>query len=671
MCGITGFWTSSQDTRREMDAVVAQMTERLAHRGPDDTGIWVDRQAGLALGHRRLSILDLSPDGRQPMISPTGRYAIVFNGEVYNFQELARDLAVHGHRFRSHSDTEVMLAAFEAWGIEDAIKRFNGMFAFALWDRNARELHLVRDRMGEKPLYYGWAGQSFLFGSELKALLAHPEFETQVDRNSLGPYLKYNCIPAPYTIYRGIRKLPPGTRLHLTLCRPEALGEPQPYWSPIETARRGHSDPYVGSAGGAIQTLDTLLRDAVKLRMISDVPLGAFLSGGIDSSLIVALMQQQTAAPVRTFSIGFMEEGYDESENAATVADRLGTQHTAFFVSPREARDVIPILPSIYDEPFSDSSQIPTYIVSKLARRDVTVSLSGDGGDELFGGYRRYFIWSRIWNRLAWIPNSARQAGARALRFLTATQWNYAAALFHRLPLHFRAIEFPGDKIYRLARILAAEDSLSRYDVIVSACESPRLLVRSCGGRQRFSDREVESLGRLDFCHLMMALDVAGYLPDDILVKLDRASMAAGLESRAPFLDHRVAEFAARLPLDLQIRAGTGKWILRRLLARYVPPSLTEGPKKGFSVPIAKWLRGDLRPWAEELLRGDRLKSEGFFDPAAVRALWDDLLCAKRDVEHQVWSVLMFQAWLEGKTEPVAATRTALDRVRVAGAFVN
>lgn len=629
-----------------MEDLVRRMTDQLNHRGPDDSGVWVDPQIGLALGHRRLSIVDLSQDGHQPMFSESGRYVTVFNGEVYNFVALRQQLAQKGHRFRGHSDTEAALAAIEEWGLEQALTRFNGMFAFALWDARKRELHLVRDRLGEKPLYYGWAGRSFLFGSELKAFRPHPDFRPTVDRDSLAAYLRHNCVPAPCSIYHGIRKLLPGTRLCIKSCKPGVLPEAIPYWSAVAAAQRGLADPYDGSDRDAVARLDTLLRDAVKLRTIADVPLGAFLSGGIDSSTIVALMQQQNAPGVRTFSIGFTEEGYDETENACAVARHLGTDHTSLYVSPREAREVIPLLPTIYDEPFSDSSQIPTYIVSKLARRRVTVVLSGDGGDELFGGYRRYFIWSRIWEKLAWLPKSVRKSAARALCTLNAAQWNRFANFSNRSPFRALRVDFPGDKIRRLAQILAAEDSTSRYRAVVSACESPEVLL------QAFEKRVAPAVeaGRLEaaeFCRLMMCLDVETYLPDDILAKIDRASMAVALETRVPYLDHRVAEFAARLPLSMKIRRGTGKWLLRRVLEQYVPARLTERPKKGFSVPITAWLRGPLRAWAEELLGEDRLGSDGFFHPGAVRSLWNDLLHAKRDVEHLVWSILMFQAWLD------------------------
>jgi asparagine synthase (glutamine-hydrolysing) len=630
-----------------MKLVVARMADQLVHRGPDDSGVWVDRQVGVALGHRRLSILDLSPDGHQPMHSESGRYVIVFNGEVYNFDELRPVLESMGHRFRGHSDTEVMLAAMERWGIDEALQLFNGMFAFALWDCQERQLHLVRDRLGEKPLYYGWMGQTFLFGSELKALAAHPEFKDEVNRDALALYLRYNCIPAPYSIYRGIKKLPPATKLTVTVPNMHAISFPRPYWSAEEAVRRGLEEPFAGSEEEAIARLDALLRQAVKMRMVADVPLGAFLSGGVDSSTIVALMQQQFRRPVRTFSIGFHDEAYNEAKYAATVARHLGTEHTEFYVSAEEAMRVIPNLPKFYDEPFSDSSQIPTYLVSALARRYVTVSLSGDGGDELFGGYKRYFLWGRIWNAIQWAPAFLREAAAWSLRRVGPQRWNRVLgfALSH-FP-SARDIAAPGEKMEKLAQMLSAKDSFSRYQVVISDWESSDSAIR--GGAAPSSMLHERSVGPefRDFRLQMMFLDAVTYLPDDILVKLDRAAMAVNLESRVPFLDHRVVEFAAGLPLSLKLRNGKGKWILRRLLYQYVPHELIDRPKKGFSLPIAEWLRGPLREWAEELLSENRLRGDGYFHPKVIRRIWEDHVSGRRDLRHHLWALLMFQAWLD------------------------
>lgn len=647
MCGITGFLTSASQNDLEMMLAVGRMADQLTHRGPDDSGVWVDCRAGIAFGHRRLSILDLSPDGHQPMHSQSGRYVIVFNGEVYNFNELRASLESLGHRFRGRSDTEVMLAAIDQWGVDGALPLFNGMFAFALWDRQDRQLHLVRDRLGEKPLYYGWMGQTFLFGSELKALVAHPEFREEVDRDALALYLRYNCIPAPYSIYRGIQKLPPATKLSLTLSSMHCLHWPRPYWSAEEAVRRGLEEPFEGSEKEAITRLDLLLRDAVKKRMVADVPLGAFLSGGVDSSAIVALMQQQSQRPVKTFSIGFPNEAYNEAKYAAAVARHLRTDHTELYVSAEEAMKVIPHLPRFYDEPFSDSSQIPTYLVSALARRSVTVSLSGDGGDELFAGYKRYFLWGKVWNAFQWMPSVVREATTWCLRRVGPPRWNRVLEFaFHHL-LSAKGMVSPGEKLEKLAQTLSAKDSFSRYQVIVSDWESAGAAVR--GGAEPSSLLRQRHVGAefRDFRVQMMFLDAVTYLPDDILVKLDRATMAVSLEGRVPYLDHRVVEFAAQLPLSMKLRNGRGKWILRQLLYQYVPRDLLDRPKKGFSLPIEEWLRGPLREWAEELLCENRLRREGYFQPAIVRKVWEDHLSGQRDFRHHVWAVLMFQSWLD------------------------
>lgn len=647
MCGITGFLTPASQNDLEMMLAVGRMADQLTHRGPDDSGVWVDCRAGIAFGHRRLSILDLSPDGHQPMHSQSGRYVIVFNGEVYNFNELRASLESLGHRFRGRSDTEVMLAAIDQWGIDGALPLFNGMFAFAVWDRQDRQLHLVRDRLGEKPLYYGWMGQTFLFGSQLKALVAHPEFREEVDRDALALYLRYNCIPAPYSIYRGIQKLPPATKLSLTLSNMHCLHWPRPYWSAEEAVRRGLEEPFEGSEKEAITRLDLLLRDAVKKRMVADVPLGAFLSGGVDSSAIVALMQQQSQRPVKTFSIGFPNEAYNEAKYAAAVARHLRTDHTEFYVSAEEAMKVIPHLPRFYDEPFSDSSQIPTYLVSALARRSVTVSLSGDGGDELFAGYKRYFLWGKVWNAFQWMPSVVREATTWCLRRVGPPRWNRVLEFaFHRL-LSAKGMVSPGEKLEKLAQTLSAKDSFSRYQVIVSDWESAGSAVR--GGAEPSSLLRQRHVGAefRDFRVQMMFLDAVTYLPDDILVKLDRATMAVSLEGRVPYLDHRVVEFAAQLPLSMKLRNGRGKWILRQLLYQYVPRDLLDRPKKGFSLPIEEWLRGPLREWAEELVCENRLRREGYFQPAIVRKVWEDHLSGQRDFRHHVWAVLMFQSWLD------------------------
>ena len=621
------------------------MTDTLVHRGPDDGGVWEDIRAGIALGNRRLAIVDLSPEGHQPMRSASGRYVLAFNGEIYNFWMLREELEGRGHPFRGHSDTEVMLAAFTEWGIEGALERFNGMFAFALWDREERSLHLARDRMGEKPLYYGRMGDVLLFGSELKALRAHPRFKGEVSRNALALYLRHNYIPAPYTIYEGIRKLPPGTRL--TIDEAGNAPGPVPYWSAKEAAERGVANPFGGSEAEAVDELDGLLRDSIGMRMIADVPLGAFLSGGIDSSTVVALMQAQSDRPVKTFSIGFYEDEYSEADYAKEVARHLGTDHTELYVTPEEAMSVIPKLPTLYDEPFSDSSQIPTYLVSELARRHVTVSLSGDGGDELFAGYNRYFWGRSIWHKIGWVPPALRGAAAGALTAVSPQGWD---RIFKRLgpvlPGKVRQ-RMPGDRLHKLAGVLSVKSPEAMYMSLVSLWQRPDFIV--VGGSE--PPTTLTDPGRWaelpDFTQRMMYLDTVTYLPDDILVKVDRASMGVSLEGRIPFLDHRLVEFAWRVPLGMKIKDGKGKWLLRQVLNRYVPKKLIERPKMGFGVPIDAWLRGPLREWAEDLLNERRLSGEGFFDPYPIREKWSEHLSGRRNWQYQLWDVLMFEAWLE------------------------
>ena len=654
MCGITGFVDFRNNTLEEWQHVLTKMTNTLIHRGPDASGIWLDEYAGVGLGHRRLAIVDLSPTGRQPMVSASERYIIVFNGEVYNFlklrQELERPsspLTINHLPFTGNSDTEVMLAAIEQWGLEGAVKRFVGMFAFALWDRKERVLHLVRDRLGVKPLYYGWLGRVFVFGSELKALKAHSEFCGEIDRGVLALMLRHNCIPAPYSIYKGIYKLPPGHIL--TLNRADTQSEPvlTAYWSAKAVAENGVANLFAGSEIEAAEHLDTLLRDAVKLRMLADVPLGAFLSGGIDSSTVVALMQAQSERPVKTFSIGFHEQGYNEAEHAKAVAKHLGTDHTELYVTPEQAMAVIPKLPALYDEPFSDSSQIPTFLVSELARQHVTVSLSGDGGDELFGGYNRYFWGQSIWQKVGWMPRGLRGAAAKAMTVLSPQTWE---AIFRRLdavlPEKIKQRN-PGDKLHKLAEILAVKSPEAMYHGLVSHWKNPAGVVIGANEPPTVLTDCNRWADLPDFTLQMMYLDLVSYLPDDILVKVDRASMGVSLEARVPLLDHRVVEFAWRVPLAMKIRDGQGKWLLRQVLYKYVPKELIERPKMGFGIPVDQWLRGPLRDWAESLLDEARLRREGFFNPLPIRQKWDEHLAGKRNWQYYLWDVLMFQAWLE------------------------
>lgn len=644
MCGLTGFLNTYSDTSTEyLTTQITSMTNTLRHRGPDDEGIWVDAQVGIALGHRRLSILDLSPHGHQPMFSANGRFVIVFNGEIYNYQTLRNELEKLGvaPNWRGHSDTEVMLAAINQWGIENAIKRFVGMFAFALWDRQERVLYLARDRLGEKPLYYGWMGNTFLFGSELKALRAHPAWRGEIDRNTLALLMRYCYIPAPYSIYQGIFKLLPGTILTLPLAKRSY--DIQPYWSAKTVVETGVTNPLALTETEIVQQLDCLLKASVKQQMVADVPLGAFLSGGIDSSTVVALMQAQSSRPVKTFTIGFTEAGYNEAQYAKQVAQHLGTDHTELYVTPEEAMAVIPRLPTLYDEPFADSSQIPTFLVSQLARQQVTVSLSGDAGDELFGGYNRYFWGQSLWNKVGWMPRVTRSLVAKLLTRLSPSTWN---KLFTLLPAQFQQAT-PGEKLHKLADALAVASPKELYKTLVSHWKNPEaLIIDSCELPTKLTGRD-ELKNLLDFSQEMMYLDLVSYLPDDILVKVDRATMGVSLESRVPFLDHRVVEFAWQIPFSMKIRKNQGKWILRQVLYQYVPKTLIERPKMGFGIPLDVWLRGPLRDWAEALLDERRLKTENFFNISMIQKKWQEHLSGQRNWQYYLWNVLMFQAWLE------------------------
>jgi len=648
MCGIVGFVRFEHQDNFSFKEVVSLMTNTLTHRGPDAAGIWLDEKVGIALGHRRLSILDLRPSGSQPMVSESGRYVIVFNGEVYNFQQLKQELAGKNIKWRGSSDTEVMLAAFEAFGVKEAVKKFIGMFAFALWDRQEHRLYLLRDRLGIKPLYYGWAGKTFLFASELKALRAYPGWQAEINRDALALFLRHNYIPAPYSIYRGILKLLPGTILSISLNTDTGfLPEPDVYWSAREVAEEGLHNQLAGDESAVIERLEVLLKDAIGLRMIADVPLGAFLSGGIDSSTVVALMQAQSHKPVKTFTIGFEEEEYNEAAQAKAVAEYLKTEHTELYVTPEQAMAVIPRMSFFYDEPFADSSQIPTYLVSELTRQHVTVSLSGDGGDELFGGYNRYFWGRSIWQKIGWIPGGLRKLLSSGLTLLSPQAWdNLFMRLEPVLPGKARQ-RLPGDKLHKLAEILAVENPEAMYLGLVSHWKEPAVVVSGAVEPLTVLTDSRRWANLPDFTQRMMFLDLISYLPDDILVKIDRASMGVSLEARVPFLDHRIVEFAWQVPLSMKIRNGQGKWLLRQVLYKYVPEDLIERPKMGFGVPIDKWLRGPLRDWAESLLNEKRLKQEGFFNPAPIRQKWHEHLSGKRNWQYYLWDILMFQAWLE------------------------
>jgi asparagine synthase (glutamine-hydrolysing) len=640
MCGIAGFFSPRQSRPSdEMTAIVKTMTDAIVKRGPDDSGAWVDADAGLALGHRRLSILDLSPLGHQPMTSANGRFVLIFNGEVYNFQHLRAELEALGHSWRGHSDTEIMLAAFCQWGVFESCKRFNGMFAFAVWDRQEQLLHLGRDRLGEKPLYYGWLGETLLFGSELKALRAHPGFSAEVNRDAISSLLRFNYIPDPYCIYQGFHKLPPATVL--TLRSPADKAEPQTYWSLRQVIEDGVDHPFTGTDSEAIDAFESILKEAVGMRMIADVPLGAFLSGGVDSSLIVAMMQAQSTRPVRTFTIGFDVPEYNEAQYAKEVAKHLCTDHTEMYVTGKDALEVIPSLSSLYDEPFSDYSQIPTYLVCKMARQHVTVALSGDAGDELFGGYERYFVGRNLWNKFAWMPPVMKRLTASMMTVLPP-------ALLNSLGKAARLRHAPfGDKLHKLAEVIAAPGMETLYLNLMSHWKRPEQVVIGAGDPDTAITDKRGWPRVSDFTHRMMQLDMETYLPGDILTKVDRAAMGVSLEGRIPLLDTKLIEFAWRIPFSMKVRDGKGKWLMRETLYRHVPKALIDRPKRGFGVPLEHWLRGELREWAEDLLSEERLKREGYFHPAPIRQKWREHLSGARNWHFYLWDVLMFQSWLQ------------------------
>ncbi len=643
MCGFAGFLSAAGYDNDELTDRVRRMIAPIAHRGPDDSGVWTDEQSGVALGFRRLAIVDLSADGHQPMWSPSGRFAIVFNGEVYNFSDLRRQLERHEYRFRGHSDTEVILAAFEHWGIHDALRRFVGLFAIAVWDASRRELSLVRDRLGKKPLYVYSEPGLITFGSELKSLLAGPSFNRALDREAVASYLRYLYVPTPKSIFARAIKLPAAHML--TITDPKLpLPAAQPYWSLRDAALRGLANPYHSEAD-AIDELDAHLTEAVRCRMFADVPLGALLSGGIDSSTVVALMQEASTRRVKTYTIGMVEEEFDEAQHAARVARHLGTEHTELFLTGDDAQSLIPRLPEIFDEPLADPSQLPTLLVSQLARQHVTVALCGDGGDELFGGYNRYVYGTRMLPRADRVPLAVRRCVAAGIGSVPSSAWDRLrpfAALLPGVP-----DQRLGERVHKLGHLMGAASMGGMYRSLLSAWQEPDGLVVDSHGDEDQNGRILDALEPGNLLDRMMLADQTLYLPDDLLAKIDRASMAVSLEVRAPLLDHRIVELSWRLPQSLKLRGTIGKWILRQVLYRRVPKEIVDRPKMGFSVPIDRWLRGPLRTWAETLLSFDTLGRNGLLDPAPIVRAWRDLQEGRRQTGSALWAVIMFQAWRE------------------------
>ena len=660
MCGIAGILDFKHGSSGAGRFRVARMADSLAHRGPDAAGVWADD--AVALGHRRLSILDLSEAGAQPMHSACGRFIISFNGEIYNHLDMRNDLAAAGSApaWRGHSDTETLLAAMTHWGLDETLKRSAGMFALAVWDRLEKRLSLARDRIGEKPLYWGWAGRALVFGSELKALRAHPDFQNEVCPVALSQYLQFAYVPAPRSIHPGVYKLEPGCVLEIDGSFPPTppLAPLRPddrqgalsirrYWSLNTVIAAGARDPFTDPTA-ALAATEKTIGSAVGRQMLSDVPLGAFLSGGIDSSLIVALMQTQSSRPIKTFTIGFEDPDYDESPHAAAIARHLGTEHSTVVVTEREACEIIPRLPMLYDEPFADSSQIPTFLVSQAARRSVTVALSGDAGDELFGGYNRYVLGPKLWKTIAPVPFLLRQLMASAALGVPENVWNGMGTIYNATRKPGKRVSALGQKILRVADRLRHVDSIDAlHRDLTSHWMQPLALVAAMpdGLAASLLDDDLPTALRNDPAGRMMAQDIRTYLPDDILCKVDRAAMGVSLETRVPFLDPEVVALSARVPLSMKIRHGQGKWVLRQILYRHVPHDLIDRPKAGFSIPLADWLRGPLRGWAEELLSKEALTRDGLLDPVPIRAAWMEHLTCRRDRSAQLWIILMLQAW--------------------------
>ena len=648
MCGFAGYFSgSSIDPSFYSESTIKQMTRSLIHRGPDSEGFWKDCSEGIVMGFRRLAILDISSNGDQPMISSNGQYVIVFNGEIYNHLELRAEIkdAKPNQNWQSNSDTETMLCGFELWGIQKTIKKCTGMFGFAVWCNKSKELTLGRDRIGEKPLYYGWQGESadriFLFGSELKSFHKHPCFQKEINRDSVSSFLRHSYIPAPNSIYKNIFKLLPGTLLTLSSQHQDpVLTE---YWSLSEVAMQENNKLSFADDIAAIDSLENILRNSVKQQMIADVPIGAFLSGGVDSSIIVSLMQEQSMRKIQTFTIGFNQKEFNEAEHAKSVANHLNTDHAELYIDSQDLLNVIPKLPEIYDEPFGDSSQIPTYLISKFAKQNVTVALSGDGGDELFCGYNRYQITDKYWNKLKVIPSSLRRILATGILKFSPEKIEKLYSILNRNPKYNNF----SDKLYKGSNVLASKDLKALYIGLISACEDPDSIVINGHESNQLLHSKLKILENLDDLSLMMSIDLLTYLPDDILTKVDRAAMGVSLETRVPMLDHKVVEFALKLPQEYKLRESQTKWLLRKVLYRNIPKELIERPKAGFAIPIGLWLRTSLKDWADDLLNEKSLAQQGFFHPIKIRERWLQHLSGSHNWEHFLWNVLMFQSWFK------------------------
>ena len=648
MCGIAGLFdpTRSADPD-ELNRQVDAMTATLVHRGPDASGTWCDPDRGIFFGHRRLAVVGLGRHGAQPMESSDGRWVLNYNGEVYNHRELRYRLAGEGIVFRGGSDTEVLLGAVTQWGLERALDAVEGMFSMALWDRAAGELHLVRDRFGEKPLYYGWVGKRMAFASELKALRSLPGFDAEIDRDAVALYLRHNCIPAPHTIYSGIAKLLPGQLSTVDAASsPGSAAHNRTYWSSYRAVEAARRDPFDGPVEAMADRLEEVLSESVAARMVADVPVGAFLSGGIDSSMVVALMQQHSDRPVKTFTVGYADRAFDESAEAAAVASHLHTEHHPLAVTEADALSVVPMLPDIWDEPFGDVSAVPMHLVSKLARGEVTVALSGDGGDELFAGYNRHAWLERIWRRSSVLPARVRRMSGAVLGRLPPSMVEGAARAAATVAPRTE-VRNPAFKVAKVGKVLEASGPEDAYFSLVSYWDDAESIVLGAGRTVSIASRPDEWPVLDGITEQMLWLDLVGYLPDDILTKLDRAAMAVSLETRVPFLDRRVFELAWRLPREVKLREGTTKWLLRQVLYRHVPADLIDRPKMGFGFPIGTMLRGPLRPWAEELLDEGRLRRQGLLDPTPVRRAWRQHLAGRRDLAHELWDILALQAWLD------------------------